>query len=51
MMHSEVVWRVSDPVGQLIFGAFGRAVGGEEGFVSLRFVRHVLDGPLAARGG
>lgn len=38
---------VGDPVGGLVFGALGRAVGGEEGLVDLRFLLHSLDGPLA----
>lgn len=29
-LHSKVVRRVRDPVGYLVFGTFGRAVGGEE---------------------
>ena len=40
---------VSDPVGGLGFGAFGRAVRGEEGLVHLRLLLHGLDRPLAPR--
>lgn len=43
---SEVIRGVGDPVGSLIFGAFGRTVGREQGFECLRLLLHLLDGPL-----
>lgn len=42
-LRSEVVRRVRDPVGDLVFGAFGGAVGSEERLVGLGFIFHVLD--------
>lgn len=43
----EMIRGVGDPVGGLVFGAFGRAVRGEEGLVHLRLLFHFLDRPLA----
>lgn len=43
----EMIRGVGDPVGGLVFGAFGRAVRGEEGLVDLRLLLHFLDRPLA----
>lgn len=42
----KVIWSVCDPVGSLILGAFSRTVGREQGFESLGFPLHFLDGPL-----
>lgn len=42
---SEAVGRVGDPVGRLLLGALGGAVGSEEGLVSFGFFT-VGDGPL-----
>lgn len=41
---------VGDPVGCLLFGTLGRAVGGEQGFEDLRLLIHDLDGPLGGGG-
>lgn len=43
----EVIRGVRDPVGGLVFGALGRAVGGEQGFEDLRLLCHFLIGPFA----
>lgn len=34
-IYLEVIWGVGDPVGCLVFGALGGAVGGEQGFEGL----------------
>lgn len=51
MSALEVIRRVSDPVGRLILRTLRRAVRGEEGFESLRLLRHFLDGSLGGAGG
>lgn len=47
---SEAVGRVGDPVGRLLLGALGGAVGGEEGLVRLRLLA-LGDGPLRGCAG
>lgn len=49
-LGSEAVGRVGDPVGRLLLGALGGAVGREEGLVSLGLLA-VGDGPLRGAAG
>lgn len=46
MRELEVVWRVGDPIGGLLFGALGGAMSGEDGLESFRLLLHLLDGSL-----